>query len=177
VKRVPAPNHFFFVSTVKYNPEMNNQADIKQQLVRHLEGGQAFSTIETVLRKMPFEKTGVVPEGLPYSFYQLFAHIRIAQLDILEYCTLENYAAGNWPDDYWPDDTAPESRESWTELTEAYFSERKKFCELILNPETDLMKPFEANKQHNLFRQAGLIIEHTAYHTGQLYIIHRLLNT
>jgi hypothetical protein len=155
---------------------MADQTEIKQQLIKHLNGGQAFSPIDKVLDQMPFEKIGIVPDGLPYSFYQLFAHIRIAQLDILEYCTLDDYSAGNWPDDYWPDDQAPESREAWNELTDYYFSERKEFCDLILDPGSDLMKPFEANKEHNLLRQAELIIEHTAYHTGQLYIVYRLLN-
>lgn len=155
---------------------MADQTDIKQQLIKHLNGGQAFSPIDNVLDEMPFEKIGIVPDGLPYSFYQLFAHIRIAQLDILEYCTLDDYSAGNWPDDYWPDEPAPESREAWNELTDAYFSERKEFCDLILDPDSDLMKPFKTNPDHNLLRQAELIIEHTAYHTGQLYVIYRLLN-
>ena len=155
---------------------MNDQPDFKQQLVKHLKGGQAFSPIENVLEEMPYEKIGIVPDGLPYSFYQLFAHIRIAQLDILEYCTLDDYSAGNWPDDYWPDDSESESKKSWTELTDAYFSEREELCNLILQPDSDLMKPFETNKDHNLLRQAGLIIEHTAYHTGQLYVVYRLLN-
>lgn len=156
---------------------MNDQKDIKEYLVKHLKGGQAFSTIDKVLNEMPYEKIGVVPDRLPYSFYQLFAHIRIAQLDILEYCIQDDYSAGNWPDDYWPDNSEPGSKKDWTELTEAYFSEREKFCELILQLDSDLMKPFETNKDHNLLRQAELIIEHTAYHTGQLYILYRLLNT
>lgn len=155
---------------------MNNQSDFKQQLVKHLKGGQAFSPIDKVLEEMPYQKIGIVPDGLPYSFYQLFAHIRIAQLDILEYCTLDDYSAGNWPDDYWPDDSEPDSKKAWNDLTEAYFSERKEFTDLIMKPDSELTKPFKTNKDHNLLRQAELIIEHTAYHTGQLYVIYRLLN-
>lgn len=155
---------------------MTDQSDIKQQLNKHLVGGQAFSPIDKVLDEMPFDKIGIITDGLPYSFYQLFAHIRIAQLDILEYCTRDDYKAQNWPDDYWPDESAPASQEVWNELTESYFSERQEFCDLILSPETDLMEPFKSNKDHNLLRQAELIIEHTAYHTGQLYVIFRLLN-
>lgn len=155
---------------------MADQTEIKQQLVKHLNGGHAFSPIDKVLDEMPFVKIGFVPDGLPYSFYQLFAHIRIAQLDILEYCTLDDYSAGHWPDDYWPDDPAPESRKAWNEITDDYFSERKEFCDLILDPDSDLMKHFKTNPDHNLLRQTELIIEHTAYHTGQLYIVYRLLN-
>ena len=159
---------------------MERQKDntIGKRLVSHLSGGQAFSPIEKVLDEISFDKTGIVPDGLPYSFYQVFAHIRIAQLDILEYCISDDYQAQDWPADYWPDETAPDSREVWNNLKEAYFSERRKFCDVILNSDSDseLLKPFEANKNHNLLRQAELIIEHTAYHTGQLYVIYRLVS-
>lgn len=155
---------------------MNDQSDIKHQLVKHLKGGHAFSPIETVLEKIRFEDLGIRPDGLPYSFYQQFAHIRIAQLDILEYCTKDDYEAPDWPDDYWPEEPEPESPKAWEKLKRDYFTERDAFCDLIHRPDTDLMKPLESNSDHNLLRQAGLIIEHTAYHTGQLYIIYRLIN-
>lgn len=154
---------------------MNNQTDIINQLLKHLKGGQAFSPIDKVLEEMPYDKIGIVPDGLPYSFYQLFYHIRIAQLDILEYCKDEDYEAPNWPDDYWPDDRAPANENEWKSLINDYFRERKEFCNLISTPETDLLKPFEANEDHNLLRKAELIIEHTSYHTGQLYVIYRLV--
>lgn len=149
---------------------------MKQQLVKHLKGGQAFSPIHTLLDTIRFEDLGIRPNGLPYSFYQQFAHLRIAQLDILEYCTKNDYTAPEWPADYWPENLSPASSEAWEKLIESYFSEREEFCELILRPDTDLMKPLEANENHNLLRQAELIIEHTAYHTGQLFIIKRLLS-
>src|SRR6056297_2095085 len=156
---------------------MNNQPDFKQQLVKHLKGGQAFSPIDKVLNEMPYQKIGIVHNGLPYSFYQLFAHIRIAQLDILEYCRNDTYQAPNWPDEYWPEAKSPDSEQKWQLLIDSYCDERDEFCEMLLEPSADLMKPFKANTDHNLLRQAELIIEHTAYHTGQLYIIYRLLNS
>ena len=154
---------------------MDTQAQIKQRLVKHLKGGQAFSTIDKVLDKMPFDKIGIVPDGLPYSFYQLFYHIRVAQLDILEYCRDDDYKAPDWPDDYWPDTSAPADENEWQALIDSYYEERSEFCELLLDPSKDLLKPFESNKDHNLLRQAELIIEHTAYHTGQLFVIYRLV--
>lgn len=155
---------------------MDNQTLIKQQLVKHLNGGQAFMPIDTVLDKIPFEKIGIVPDGLPYSFYQQFFHIRVAQADILEYCREVNYQAPNWPDDYWPDTTGPQVNDEWNNLIDTYYKERKEFCDLLLSDDTQLLAPFESNESHTMLRQAELIIEHTAYHTGQLYIIYRLLN-
>jgi len=144
--------------------------------VRHLKGGQAFSPIEKVLNEMPFDNIGVLSNGLPYSFYQQFYHIRVAQSDILAYCRDDDYKAPDWPGDYWPEFSFPTDEKEWNSLIEAYINERQKFCDLLLNPETDLLKPFSSNKEHTMLRQAELIIEHTAYHTGQLYVIYRILN-
>lgn len=155
---------------------MGDQTLIKQQLVKHILGGQAFSPIDTLLDKMPFEYIGIVPDNLPYSFYQQFFHIHIAQSDILEYCRDDNYQALKWPDDYWPDKTNTTDKEEWDSLIENYFKAREEFCNLLLSDNTQLMKPFKSNENHNMLRQAELIIEHSAYHTGQLFIIYRLLN-
>jgi len=155
---------------------MENQTLIKQQLVKHINGGQAFAPIDTVLDNMAFEKIGTVPDGLPYSFYQQFYHIWYAQSDILEYCRIDDYEAPNWPDDYWPEKTGPENEDEWGRLINTYFDEREEFCDLLLSDDTQLMAPFKSNESHNMLRQAELIIEHSAYHTGQLFIIHRLLN-
>ena len=149
---------------------------LRQQLVSHLKGGQAFSSIDSLLKKTPFEKLGIVPEGLPYSFYQQFYHIRVAQLDILDYCRDENYKAPNWPNDYWPDNPAPADESGWKALVQNYFDERDEFCEMIMEPSNDLFEPFEANPDHNLLREAELVIEHTSYHTGQLYVIYRIIS-
>lgn len=155
--------------------DKQNDQKLRKQLVSHLKGGQAFSSIDSLIDKISFEKIGVVPDGLPYSFYQQFYHIRIAQLDILDYCRDDNYRAPNWPDDYWPDESAPSGNSEWNTLIQNYFDERDVFCEMIMDSSNDLFEPFEANPDHNLLREAELVIEHTAYHTGQLYIIYRLL--
>lgn len=156
--------------------ETQKSKKLRKQLVSHLKGGKAFISIDSIIKKVHYKEIGIVPEGLPYSFYQQFYHIRFAQLDILDYCRDENYEAQNWPDDYWPKNPAPANEREWDDLIEKYFDERDEFCDLILDTSNDLFKPFEANPDHHLFREAQLVIEHTAYHTGQLYVIYRLLN-
>lgn len=148
---------------------------LRKRLARHLKGGQAFSPLDDIVERIPFEKVGIVPGGLPYSFYQQFYHIRFAQYDILEYCRTSAYQAPDWPDDYWPDETSPEDEEVWNTLKEKYYDERRELTEMILDPSSSLFQPFEANPDHTLLREVELVIEHTAYHTGQLYIIERLL--
>lgn len=156
---------------------MQSQYDIKlrSQLVSHIKGGEAFTPIDGLLEKITFNQTGIVPGNLPYSFYQQFWHIRFTQYDIFEYCRNKDYKTPRWPDDYWPEKTAPADEKEWELLVNNYFNEREVFCSYILDPGNDLLKPFSSDKNHNLLREAQLVIEHTSYHTGQLFVIYRLL--
>lgn len=157
---------------------MSGNADtiLRQRLVSHIKGGEAFLPIDNLIEKVPYHLTGVKPDALPYSFFQLFYHIRMAQLDILKYCSSGNYREPVWPDDYWPANTAPDNEQEWMELISNYLNEREEFCELLLDESNHLFQPIASNPDHNLMRQAQLIIEHSAYHTGQLYVIYRLFN-
>lgn len=157
---------------------MNDSLDtqLRQQLVKHLEGGEAFVPVDDIVDKMPFEKLGIIPKNLPYSFWQQFYHLRYAQYDILDFCRNPNYAPVKWPDDYWPDEPAPKNRQEWQETIDAYFSERAEMAELITNPANDLTKPIPHGEGQTLLREVLLIIEHTAYHTGQMLVILRLLS-
>ena len=154
---------------------MDASIGLKEQLVRHLESGEAFMPIEEMLKKIPFSELGKRPAGLPYSFYELFCHIRSTQKDILDYCTKIDYSSHNWPDDYWPKEKAPENEPAWESLKKAYFTEREELSKLILSPEKELSDPVPSAEKHSLFREVLLVIEHTSYHSGQLLILLRHL--
>jgi len=149
--------------------------EIRNELAKHLEGGEAFMTVEVMLKEMKFEKLGERPNNLPYSFYELFYHIWFTQRDILIYSTSENYKEFKWPKDYWPEKKAPDTEAEWLELQQAYFDNRKELSVFLLNPENDLMKPVRPGTKHSLLREILIVIEHTAYHNGQLLIILRHL--
>ncbi len=147
----------------------------REQLVRHLEGGLAYVSIDSFLDAVPFDLIGERPPGLPYSFYEIFYHISFAQKDILEYSTSEDYKKRNWPVDYWPDKSEPNNEEDWEDLKYQYFEDRKRLKDFILDEKNELTKPVLNSEEHSLLREIFLVVEHTAYHTGQLLIIQRLL--
>lgn len=154
---------------------MQNTTGIKEQLVSHLKGGHAFMPVDELLDKISFNDTGKRPAGLPYSFYEQFYHLRFTQKDILDYCWEKDYKEHTWPSDYWPAHQAASNEKEWEQLKSDFFSEREALIELILSPDNDLSDPVPSNEKHTLFREIMLVVEHTAYHTGQLLVILRLL--
>lgn len=155
---------------------MAGTIEIRNQLVNHLKGGEAFIPVEQMLKKIDFDKLGERPSNLPYSFYELFYHIYISQKDILNYCTQEDYVEVSWPQDYWPEKKGPDSEEEWEKMQKSFFKEREKLSQILLDPQNSLMAPVRSGTKHSLLREILLVVEHNAYHSGQLMIILRLLN-
>ena len=156
--------------------EVNSHRITREQVVQQLEGGQAFLKIEDLLEEVKFEDLGKRPAGLPYSFFEQFFHIRVAQFDLLDYCRNKYYESKKWPEEYWPVVQAPESEEEWEELKDSFFRERDELMNLILDETNGLNAPVAGSQEHSFLREVLLALQHNAYHTGQLAIIYRLLN-
>jgi len=148
---------------------------LKEQLLRHLNGGEAFKNVENLLEDISYKKTGERPVGLPYSFYEVFYHMVYAQKDILNFCLAESYVMPSWPKDYWPAEKKAETKEEWKSLVSDFFEDRKKLVAFIEDENTDLMQVVKHGEQQSVLRELMLVVEHNAYHTGQLAIILRLL--
>lgn len=149
---------------------------IKNQVVEHLNGGEAFYPIDKMLEEITFKKVSIRPPGLPYSFYELFYHIVYAQKDIIDFCLAEDYSQSDWPKDYWPKNQAPSNNDEWQKLKDGYFNDRKTLSNYIVKEETDLSEIVKHGEAQTLIREILLIIEHSAYHTGQMLVVLRLLD-
>src|SRR5260370_37576669 len=67
-------------------PAANPQLDeTRIQLLVLLRGGEAHAGFETAITDFPADLRGKVPDGLPYSAWQLLEHMRITQRDILNF--------------------------------------------------------------------------------------------
>ena len=152
-------------------------AELRKQLVALLDGGQAHAKFEDAVADFPEELLGVVPEGLPYSAWQILEHIRIAQRDILNFSAppTGGYHGLKWPEEYWPKEPEPASVEAWDRSVAAVEADREKFKALIVKLGADLAHPFLWGTGQNLLREALLIADHNAYHIGELIVLRRLL--
>ena len=161
---------------------MENDQYLKETIANHFHMGQAFVPIDKIVNRMPFSKVGIRPANLPYSFFELFYHIQFAQKDILNYCLEEGYEAPSWPDDYWPSERSPLGVGEWEALKKDYIDTRKRLHELVLSSDTSLSSFVKGQKTHcqedvhTFFREMLLVLEHSAYHTGQMVLVTRLLD-
>lgn len=130
--------------------------------------------MEKVLEKFSFENVGKRMHGLPYSGYEMFYHIVFAQKDILDFCVAENYESRKWPDDYWPNEQAPKNEKEWEQLKDAYFDDRDTL--VAFAKKNDLSEVVKHGKDQTLMREILLVIEHTAYHMGELVVLSRLVD-
>ena len=151
--------------------------EIRKQLIALLNGGQAHSTFDEVIKDFPAKHRGTVPANLPYSAWQILEHLRIALHDILDFSAppTGGYQPIEWPDGYWPKSPEPPSAHAWDITISAIRKDLGTFEALITRPEADLYKPFRWGEGQNLLREALLIADHNAYHLGELVVIRRLL--
>ncbi|WP_299824831.1 DinB family protein [uncultured Pontibacter sp.] len=156
---------------------MEQEKQLREQVVTLLRGGQAFRTRAELLEGISVEDAGKKVKGLPYTIWQLLGHLRFAQHDILDFCCNPNYQEPNWPDDYWPQETAPENEAHLHRTIDALATDLEEMIQLVQDPKNDLLKPFAHGSGQTLLREATLVAEHNAYHLGQVVVLRRLLHT
>jgi DinB superfamily len=152
--------------------------ELRKQLKSLIDGGQAHATFDQAVKDMPQKLQGVVPQGSPYSAWQLLEHIRIAQRDILEFSDNADghYRELKWPDDYWPKSPEPPSADAWQNSIKQIRSDRESFEHLLDSVDDgNLIHPFAWGNGQNLLRQALLLADHEAYHVGELVFLRRIL--
>ena len=115
-----------------------------------------------------------VPEA-PYTIWQLVEHLRIAQWDILEFSLGAAHESPEWPGGYWPaaDATADEPR--WQATLDRIQADRQRFIDLLHDEKTDLLATIPHGAGQTILREAMLIADHNAYHTGEIILLRRLL--
>lgn len=115
-----------------------------------------------------------VPE-VPYTIWHLAEHVRIAQWDILEFCLDAKHESPEWPDGYWPAPDATADEATWQATLAQIRHDRQRFLDLLNAPDTDLLARLPHGTGQTILREAFLIADHAAYHTGEILLIRRLL--
>lgn len=151
------------------------RAALVAELTALLAGGNAHATFAQALADLPAPLRNQAVPGVPYTIWHLVEHLRIAQADILEFCVNPQYVALAWPADYWPAKDSAVDEAGWQAALHAIAHDQQQFIDLLHDPATDFFRPLAHGDGQNILREALLIGDHAAYHTGEIILLRRLL--
>jgi len=149
---------------------------MRDDLVRALEWEEAHVGFDKAVDGIPSDKRGARATVFEHSLWQLVEHMRIAQEDILDFCVNAHYEhSREWPDDYWPKQPAPPTDQAWSDSIASYKRSREALKQLARDVD-DLTATVPKGKATQTYLRAILlVIDHTAYHVGQLVDVRRAL--
>ena len=149
---------------------------VREHLVRVLEWEDAHVSFDKAVEGIPAQLQGSRASGFPHSPWELLEHIRLAQDDILEFCTKAAYHhTREWPGDYWPASAAPPTVTAWADSVDAYVRDREALKAVVRNEEDLTRSVPTGNAQQTYLRAILLAADHAAYHVGQLVAVRRAL--
>jgi len=152
---------------------MDKDKALREHVLELLEGKSAHIDIESALKDFSVKQINKNVGGSPHTAWQLLEHIRIAQWDILDFCTNPDYKQMKWPDDYWPKgDGTPET---WRRLVKQILDDIQAMRDLVSDEENDLFAKIPHGDGQTILREALLVADHNAYHLGQLVLVKKML--
>ncbi len=154
---------------------MNHDQLLRDQLVKLLRGGQAFTPLPELLQGITVQEAGKSINGLPYTIWKLIEHLRIALYDILDFSRDATYESPEWPAGYWPQENAPADEAALAKSIKDISDGMEAMIQLVQDSKNDLYQPFAHGTGQNLLREAMLVAEHNAYHLGQIIVFRRLI--
>jgi len=151
---------------------------LRAQLVRFLDWEEAHVTFDKALDGIAADKRGARVSGFEHTLWQLLEHMRVAQKDLLDFCVNSQYVhALEWPEDYWPQSAAPPDAAAWNTSIADFKADREKLKQLARDAHVDLFATVPTGRdQQTHLRAILLVVDHNAYHLGQLVALRRALS-
>ncbi len=145
-----------------------------------LDGGIAFMPFEVAVRDLPPTHYNTRPTNVAYSFWHILEHMRRTTRDILDYVRDPHYREITWPDDYWPSRDEEADDEAWNRTLRQIREDMSALRAIVADPANDLNAPVlnaGGRTDHTLLREALLVAEHNAYHTGEFAVLRQVAGT
>ena len=141
-----------------------------------LDWDQAHLSFDSAIDGMPANLRAAKAEGLPHSVWDILEHIRIAQKDLLDFCSNADYHHElAWPDDYWPATVDRVSDEEWEKSLTQLKHDRVAFKTFTTESGRDLTTKIPGGTGQTYLRTILVAQDHASYHTGELVALRRLL--
>jgi len=148
---------------------------LRQHLRALLQGKGAHMSFEDAIANFPENLINVQPPHVPYTFWHLVEHMRIAQWDILEYIRSPQHVSPEWPTGYWPAKDTQADIAQWLDTIRRFRDDLNALEAMLADPSVDLLAPIPHGYDgHTILREILLVADHNAYHTGELAILRQV---
>ena len=154
---------------------MANDTSLRKHLLNLFGAGQAHVPFEAAVKNVPVALRGKRPKGAGHSLWEILEHMRIAQLDILEFSRDSKHVSPPWPAGYWPKTQAPPNAKAWSQSVRAFLADLEAMRKLVAEESTDLFAAIPHGDGQTILREALLVASHNSYHLGEMVLVRRLL--
>jgi hypothetical protein len=132
-------------------------------------------SLDEAVAAFPADRVNAKPPNVPYSFWHILEHIRIAQTDLLEYVRNPKHVSPRWPEDYWPAPDATTDAAGWKKTIVSIKKDLRRLDELLADPKVDIFAPVAFANGKSVLRCTFLVLDHNAYHLGEFAILRQVL--
>jgi hypothetical protein len=157
--------------TVK--PSDQRDKSLRDHLLYLLKGGGAHISFDDAMGDWTLQLAGVKIANFPHTAWMLLEHLRLAQLDILDFSRNSKHVSPPWPEGYWPASEAPTDEKAWTASMAAFKNDLRSMERLVSDRRVDLYVPIPWGDRQTILREALLLADHNAYHLGQLVMLRK----
>jgi len=153
---------------------MEDKRVLREQLAALLTGQNAHANFEQAMENFPVEYINNLVTDFEHTPWQILEHLRISQLDILEFVRNAKYVSPSWPDGYWPKNVKA-SATLWGNSIRQFRKDLDDVIDIVNDLDTDFFGPIPHAKEYTIFREVLLIADHNAYHIGQFIMMRKIL--
>jgi hypothetical protein len=156
---------------------MGGTDTLRTELIALIEGRGAHMTLDDAVVDFPDDAINRRPPNVEYTPWHVIEHIRITQLDMLDYIRDRKYLAPNWPEEYWPPRDATATPAEFERSVEGFRADQAALRAIAADPATDLTATIPNTPGHTILREIRLVGDHNAYHVGEFAILRQVMGT
>jgi DinB family protein len=133
-------------------------------------------SVDEAVAGFPAKHFNTRPPNVPYSFWHILEHIRIAQVDLLDYVLTRKHVSPAWPEGYWPKPDATTDAAGWKRTVAAIKKDLARMDRVLADPKVDIFAPVPFANDKSILRCAFLALDHNAYHVGEFAILRQVMD-
>jgi hypothetical protein len=148
---------------------------VRDQLLYLLNGGNAHMSFDEVVERFPLDQINAFAPNTPYTPWHIVEHMRLCQLDILDYIRDPNYVEPPFPEGVWPARDEQADQDRWEGTLAGFRNDLQAFKHMVQDEGTDLYAGLPHAPQHNILREILVAADHNAYHIGELGALRQVM--